>query len=56
MIYIGVSAKTGENVDILINDVVNSLIKKFPINKNDTKKSKKEGNKNEPKNKKNKDD
>ena len=56
MKYIGVSAKTGENVDILINDIVNSLIKKFPINKNDTKKSKKEGNKNEPKNKKNKDD
>jgi len=56
MKYIGVFAKTGENVDILINDIVNSLIKKFPINKNDTKKSKKEGNKNEPINKKNKDD
>ena len=29
MKYFGVSAKTGENVDILFNDIVNSLIKKF---------------------------
>ena len=29
MKYFGVSAKTGENVDILFNDIVNSLIKNF---------------------------
>ena len=35
MKYFGVSAKTGENVDILFDDIVNSLIKKFiyPIEK-----------------------
>ena len=33
MKYFGVSAKTGENVDILFDDIVNSLIKKYPINK-----------------------
>ena len=38
MKYFGVSAKTGENVDILFDDIVNSLIKKYPINKIDVKK------------------
>ena len=41
MKYFGVSAKTGENVDILFDDIVNSLIKKYPINKIDVKKPKK---------------
>ena len=49
MKYFGVSAKTGENVDILLNDMVNSLIKKFPINKIDFKKYNKEDNKNKTK-------
>ena len=49
MKYFGVSAKTGENVDILFNDIVNSLIKKYPINKIDVKKPKKKDNKKEPK-------
>ena len=40
MKYFGISAKTGEGVDILLDDIVNSLLKKFPI-----KKSKKEDNK-----------
>ena len=38
MKYFGVSAKTGENVDILFDDIVNSLTKKFSINKIDVKK------------------
>ena len=37
--YFGVSAKTGEGVDILLNDIVNSLIQKFLPNKIDNKKS-----------------
>jgi len=49
MKYFGVSAKTGEIVDILFNDIVNSLIKKYPINKIDVKKLKKKDNKKEPK-------
>ena len=49
MKYFGVSAKTGENVDILFDDIVNSLIKKYPINKIDVKKPKKKDNKKEPK-------
>ena len=49
MKYYGVSAKTGENVDILFDDIVNSLIKKYPINKIDVKKPKKKDNKKEPK-------
>ena len=44
MKYFGVSAKTGENVDILFDDIVNSLIKKYPINKIDVKKPKKKDN------------
>ena len=49
MKYFGVSAKTGENVDILFDDIVNSLIKKYPIDKIDVKKPKKKDNKKEPK-------
>ena len=41
MKYFGVSAKTGENVDILFDDIVNSLIKKYPIDKIDVNKPKK---------------
>ena len=37
--YFGVSAKTGEGVDILLNDIVNSLIQKFLPNKIDKIKS-----------------
>ena len=47
--YFGAPAKTGENVDILFDDIVNSLIKKYPINKIDVKKPKKKDNKKEPK-------
>ena len=47
MKYFSVSAKTGENVDILFDDIVNSLIKKYPINKIDVKKPKKKDNKKE---------
>ena len=49
MKYFGVSAKTGQNVDILFDDIVNSLIKKYPIDKIDVKKPKKKDNKKEPK-------
>ena len=44
MKYFGVSAKTGENVDILFDDIVNSLIKKYPIDKIDVKKREKKDN------------
>ena len=44
MKYFGVSAKTGENVDILFDDIVNSLIKKYPIDKIDVKKREKKNN------------
>jgi small GTP-binding protein len=49
MKYFGVSAKTGENVDILFDDIVNSLIKKYTIDKIDVKKREKKDNKKETK-------
>ena len=44
MKYFDVSAKTGKNVNVLFDDIVNSLIKKYPIDKIDVKKREKKDN------------
>jgi len=49
MKYFGVSAKTGEGVDILFDDIVNSLLKKFPIKKSKKEDNKKNANKDDKK-------
>ena len=45
MKYFSVSAKTGEGVDILLDDIINSILKKFPIKKYEKEYNKKNANK-----------
>ena len=49
MKYFSVSAKTGEGVDILLDDIVNSLLNKFPIKKSKKEDNKKNANKDDKK-------